>query len=202
MTAAANGPLYERLALLQAGRRWAGKLTMTPEGSTVMVFLIHGSRVLQNFPRMLDTNRRDNWCPQGVLLWLVGDRGVPLPSRIGNGLKFENGLAPHPGEAWGGPTRESVLLQMLANLPETACCFSAPLSRCTGFSTNAGYKSAGQLVPSGRSPLAGRRSRCASKLATAANLKTGWPCASERLGVGRRGRAYCSSCLQILLAIC
>jgi hypothetical protein len=41
-----------------------------------------------------------------------------------------------------------------------------------------------------------------AKLATAANLKTGWPRASERLGVGRRGRAYCSSCLQILLAIC
>jgi hypothetical protein len=29
--------------------------------------------------------------------------------------KFENGLALRLGEAWGGPTRESVLLQLLAN---------------------------------------------------------------------------------------
>jgi hypothetical protein len=64
---------------------------------------------------MLDTNRRDNWCPPGVLLWLVGDRGVPPPSQTGYCRKFENGLAPRLGEAWGGPTRESVLLQLLAN---------------------------------------------------------------------------------------
>jgi hypothetical protein len=69
---------------------------------------------------MLETNRRDNWCPPGVLLWLVGDCGVPLPSQNGKGLKFENRLAPRLGEAWVGPTRESVLLRLLANSPETA----------------------------------------------------------------------------------
>jgi hypothetical protein len=36
-----------------------------------------------------------------------------------------------------------------------------------------------------------------AKMARASNLKTGWPRASERLGSGRRGRAYCFGCLQI-----
>jgi hypothetical protein len=68
--------------------------------------------------------------------WL--ETAVCLPSKIGYGCKFFNGLASRLEEAWGGPTRESVMLQLLANSPETASCFSDPLEVSAAWSRGLG----------------------------------------------------------------
>jgi hypothetical protein len=139
----------------------------------------------------------------------IGDRcrcpevGVPLPSQNGQGFKFENGLAPRLGEVWGGPPRESALLRLLANLPETASCFSAPLYRAQDFPGMLDTNRRGNWCPPGVLIwLVGDRGVCSrDKMATAAIKKRAGPTARRGLGradEGERTRTEaCFSCLQM-----